>query len=103
MIGSMALSLVESSPTLISRLISRPTERKKIAIRKSFIICPKDRECPPWLKKLNSPIDRDTGICHKEKYQFLMQGILAQKRASTVKIINTMLELTYLLNLLKKL
>ena len=38
MIGSMALSLVDNSPTRISRLISRPTERKKMAMRKSLII-----------------------------------------------------------------
>ena len=46
MIGRRALSLVDSSPTLISLLISRPTARKKIAIRKSLINSPRVRECP---------------------------------------------------------
>ena len=39
MIGSIAFSLVDNSPMRISRLISRPTEKKKIAIRKSLITC----------------------------------------------------------------
>ena len=37
MIGRIALRHDESSPAIISRLISKPTERKKIAIRKSLI------------------------------------------------------------------
>ena len=37
MIGRRAFLSEESSPTRISRLISRPTERKNIAIRKSLM------------------------------------------------------------------
>ena len=40
-IGRSAFSLVESSPTLISLLISRPTERKNIAMRKSLMTAPR--------------------------------------------------------------
>ena len=37
MMGRMAFLMEESSPTRISRLISKPTERKKMAIRKSLM------------------------------------------------------------------
>ena len=67
MMGSRALSIEESSPTLISRLISNPTERKKMAIKKSLIICPSVMGWPPWLKKLNSPMESATGFCQREK------------------------------------
>ena len=45
--GSKALRGEESSPTRISRLISRPTEKKKIAISASLI---RDMKVifPPW-------------------------------------------------------
>ena len=42
-IGRRALSGVDSSPTLISLLISRPTDRKNMAIRKSLMNSPSVR------------------------------------------------------------
>ena len=103
MIGRSAFSLLESSPTRISRLISRPTERKNIAMRKSLMTCITVIVWPLWLKKLKFPIERLTLCCHNEKYQSLIAGTLAQMRARTVKKINTMLEFTCALNLLIKL
>ena len=59
--------------------------------------------CPPWLKKLNSPTDRLTGLCHIEKYHSLIPGTLAHMSANIVKKINTTLELTCFFILLQKL
>ena len=60
-IGSMAFLSDESSPTRISRLISRPTEKKKMLIRKSLITPMTVNVVPLWLNRLKFPIDRLTG------------------------------------------
>ena len=67
MIGNIAFWRVESSPTRISLFISSPTDRKNIAIRKSLITIISDMLWPPWLKRLNSPIENDTSFCHNAK------------------------------------
>ena len=103
MIGRRAFSFDESSPTMISRFISSPTERKKIAMRKSLMTAPSDIACPPWLNRLKLPAEKWTGFCHNAAYHSLMIGVFAKIKASTVKNIRTILELTCLLNLLRKL
>ena len=102
-IGNRAFSFDDNSPTLISLLISKPTDKKKIAIRKSLIIWPKEMGCPLWLKKLKWPIDRLTGCCQNEKYHSLIPGRLAMTSADMVKNINITLEFVYCLKLLRKL
>ena len=77
--------------------------RNNIAIRKSLMTCPRVMVCPPWLKKLKSPTERLTGFCQMAKYHSFTEGILAHAKAKTVNRISTTLELTCLLNLLRKL
>ena len=103
MIGSIAFFSDESSPTRISRLISRPTDRKKIAIRKSLMTSITFIECPPWLKRLKLPIEIAIGCSQSEKYQSFTTGTFAQIKARTVQAIRTTLEETCFLNLLQKL
>ena len=103
MIGSRAFSRVESSPTRISLLISRPTDRKKIAIRKSLMTAIRVIGWPLWLNRLKFPIETETLCCQREKYQSLTTGMFAQMSAKTVQTISTMLEETWSLCLLRKL
>lgn len=51
---------MKSPPTRISRLISRPTEKKKRAIKASSI------QWTRHLEMLNCPNERDKGVCQKE-------------------------------------
>ena len=102
-IGRRALSLVESSPTLISLLISRPTARKNIAIRKSLMKSPNVRAWPEWLKRLKDPTEKETGRFHNPKYHPFKAPRLAKMRARMVKNIKTKLALTCFIYLLTKL
>ena len=61
MTGARAFFMLDNSPQSTSRLISKPTLRKKMAIRKSLMKAPKCRACPPWLNRLKPPILRLTG------------------------------------------
>ena len=101
-IGRSAFCHVESSPTRISRLISSPTDRKNIAMRKSLMTFSSVIACPLWLKKLNPPIDSVTFCCQNAKYSSL-SGELATISANMVKVISTALVLTYRFIMLRKL
>ena len=103
MIGRSAFFNDDNSPTRISRLISRPTERKKMAMRKSLITCMIVIGCPPWLKKLKLPIDKDISFCQNSLYHCAVAGQFAQISARTVHNMSMTLELTWLLILLMKL
>ena len=67
MMGSRAFFIVESSPTRISRLISRPTEKKNSAIKKSLMNSNKVRHSFPWLNRLKFPMEKLTGLSHKAR------------------------------------
>ena len=100
--GSMAFFIDDSSPTSISLFISRPTERKNMAMRKSFITAIIDMACPLWLNRLKSPIDRCTSCSQNEKYCSL-SGEFAINSASIAKNMSTPLALTYLFIMLLRL
>lgn len=57
--GSIACSLLDSSPATSSRLISNPTRKKKIAIKPSLMKC-----CSDFFKP-TAPMLRFTGRCRK--------------------------------------
>ena len=97
--GASAFLTEESSPHRTSRLISSPTLRKNIAIRKSLMNVPKDIGTPPWLKMLKPPILTLTGSSHKRRY-ISPQGLFATMRAATVAMINKTLLLMYFRSML---
>ena len=63
--GSMAARGRRSSPVTISLLISRPTTKKKTAIRTSFTNPTRVSECPSWSSDTTSPNARWTSVCQK--------------------------------------
>ena len=101
-IGSMAFFIDDSSPTRISLLISRPTERKNIAIRKSLMTCMSVMLCPLWLNRLNPPIERLTSLFQKSR-NVSFSCEFARTSASTVQTMRTALLFTYFLTILLKL
>ena len=86
--GNKACFTDDNSPTNTSLFISSPTEKKKIAIRASFINCIRVIGSPWWLNRLKFPICNETGTFHQEKY-IDAKGELAIIMANTVTIINT--------------
>jgi hypothetical protein len=56
--GSIAFGRLESSPSTISRLISIPTTKKKIAIRASFTQATRESSMAKTL-----PTRKATGVC----------------------------------------
>ena len=102
MIGNIAFFADESSPTSISRLISRPTERKNIAIKKSLITWISVIGWPLWLNRLNFPIERLTSWFQNLKNSSF-SGEFARARAKMAHTMRTTLLFTYFFTMLLKL
>ena len=102
MIGSIAFLRDDSSPTRISLFISRPTDRKNIAMRKSLITSTSAIGWPLWLNRLKSPIERLTSLFQKLKNSPFSDEF-ARIRASTVLMMRTALLFTYFFTMLLKL
>ena len=65
--GKRAFFIDDNSPTRTSRFISKPTEKKNMAIKASLMTCIRVMGCPWCSKRLKFPICNKTGCCHHEK------------------------------------